>query len=238
MPEPRPDLSPKTWDEVNTTTCYMCACRCGIEVHLKDGQIRYIEGNPRPPGQPRRAVRQGLGRHHAALLAGAAAQAAAARRRARRRRVPRDRLGRGAGARHGMAGADPRTRDPDEARLLHRPRPVAVADRLLGAAVRHAATTPPMAASARSTWRPPASTRSAARSGSSASPTGSAPSYFLLFGVAEDHDSNPIKLGPRQAQGARRQVRLGQPGAHRLFGRSPTNGSASAPAPTGCSCSR
>ena len=23
----------------------MCACRCGINVHLKDGEIRYIEGN-------------------------------------------------------------------------------------------------------------------------------------------------------------------------------------------------
>ena len=42
--------------------------------------------------------------------------------------------------------------------------------------------------------------------------------YFLMFGVAEDHASNPIKIGPRPAQGARRQVRLGQSGAHRLFG--------------------
>lgn len=32
-------------DEVKYTTCYMCACRCGIKVHLKDGQIRYIQGN-------------------------------------------------------------------------------------------------------------------------------------------------------------------------------------------------
>ena len=32
-------------DEVKTTTCYMCACRCGIKVHLKNGDIRYIEGN-------------------------------------------------------------------------------------------------------------------------------------------------------------------------------------------------
>ena len=23
----------------------MCACRCGIDVHIKDGKIRYIEGN-------------------------------------------------------------------------------------------------------------------------------------------------------------------------------------------------
>src|SRR5258707_11814562 len=27
------------------TDCYMCTCRCGIKVHLKDGGIRYIEGN-------------------------------------------------------------------------------------------------------------------------------------------------------------------------------------------------
>ena len=36
-------------DEVKTTTCYMCACRCGIRVHLKDGNIRYIEGNKNHP---------------------------------------------------------------------------------------------------------------------------------------------------------------------------------------------
>ncbi|HUT47875.1 MAG TPA: molybdopterin oxidoreductase family protein [Alphaproteobacteria bacterium] len=32
-------------DEVKKTTCYMCACRCGINVHLKDGEVRFIEGN-------------------------------------------------------------------------------------------------------------------------------------------------------------------------------------------------
>lgn len=36
-------------DEVKYTTCYMCACRCGIKVHLKDGGIRYIEGNRHHP---------------------------------------------------------------------------------------------------------------------------------------------------------------------------------------------
>jgi sulfite dehydrogenase (quinone) subunit SoeA len=34
---------------VKTTTCYMCACRCGIRVHLRDGQVRYIDGNPEHP---------------------------------------------------------------------------------------------------------------------------------------------------------------------------------------------
>ena len=35
--------------EVKETTCYMCACRCGIRVHLRDGEVRYIEGNPDHP---------------------------------------------------------------------------------------------------------------------------------------------------------------------------------------------
>jgi len=34
---------------MKTTTCYMCACRCGIRVHLRDGEIRYIDGNPAHP---------------------------------------------------------------------------------------------------------------------------------------------------------------------------------------------
>jgi len=47
--EPAVDTSPAVSDEVRTTTCYMCACRCGIRVHLKDGRLRYIEGNPKHP---------------------------------------------------------------------------------------------------------------------------------------------------------------------------------------------
>ena len=40
-----PDLNVPSADRITCTTCYMCACRCGIKVHLKDGRIRYIEGN-------------------------------------------------------------------------------------------------------------------------------------------------------------------------------------------------
>lgn len=43
--EPKLALSKPIGDSVKKTTCYMCACRCGINVHLKDGKIRYIEGN-------------------------------------------------------------------------------------------------------------------------------------------------------------------------------------------------
>ncbi|MGA0960652.1 MAG: molybdopterin-dependent oxidoreductase [Sedimenticolaceae bacterium] len=35
--------------ETKTTTCYMCACRCGIRVTLRDGEVRHIEGNPEHP---------------------------------------------------------------------------------------------------------------------------------------------------------------------------------------------
>jgi len=48
--EPKLDTSPHVSDEVRKTTCYMCACRCGIDVHLRAGpdgrmKVRYIEGN-------------------------------------------------------------------------------------------------------------------------------------------------------------------------------------------------
>ncbi|WP_170588662.1 molybdopterin oxidoreductase family protein [Ruegeria arenilitoris] len=43
--QPILDTSPKISDEVRKTTCYMCACRCGINVHMKDGKVAYIEGN-------------------------------------------------------------------------------------------------------------------------------------------------------------------------------------------------
>ena len=47
MPQPSVETSGRV--EVKNTTCYMCACRCGIRVHLRDGEIRYIEGNPEHP---------------------------------------------------------------------------------------------------------------------------------------------------------------------------------------------
>ena len=171
--EPRLELSQPVGDEVKCTTCYMCACRCGIRVHLKDGRIRYIEGNRDHPvnkGVLCAKGSAGIMQHYSPA----------------RLRKPLLRVGeRGAGefreiewdealASRPVAGADPRQRSA-QARLLHRPRPEPGADRLVGAAVRHAATSPPMAASARSTWPPPACTRSAARSGSSASRIGSAP---------------------------------------------------------------
>ena len=45
MTQPTIDTSPPVSDEVRRTTCYMCACRCGINVHMKSGKVSYIEGN-------------------------------------------------------------------------------------------------------------------------------------------------------------------------------------------------
>jgi len=43
--QPELETSPRVSDEIRHTTCYMCACRCGINVHLQDGKVKYIEGN-------------------------------------------------------------------------------------------------------------------------------------------------------------------------------------------------
>ena len=45
MTVPKVETSPPVSDEIRRTTCYMCACRCGINVHLKEGRVSYIEGN-------------------------------------------------------------------------------------------------------------------------------------------------------------------------------------------------
>ncbi len=54
MNQPTLNLSPPVSDEVKQTTCYMCACRCGINVHLKansagEMKVAYIEGNKNHP---------------------------------------------------------------------------------------------------------------------------------------------------------------------------------------------
>jgi anaerobic selenocysteine-containing dehydrogenase len=43
--QPRVETQRPVSDEIRHTTCYMCACRCGINVHLKSGVVTYIEGN-------------------------------------------------------------------------------------------------------------------------------------------------------------------------------------------------
>ena len=40
--QPKIELSKSISDEIKTTTCYMCACRCGIKVYLKDNKVKYL----------------------------------------------------------------------------------------------------------------------------------------------------------------------------------------------------
>jgi anaerobic selenocysteine-containing dehydrogenase len=44
-----PKFENSSAQERKYTTCYMCACRCGIEVTMENGQPRFIRGNPRHP---------------------------------------------------------------------------------------------------------------------------------------------------------------------------------------------
>jgi sulfite dehydrogenase (quinone) subunit SoeA len=41
--------APKSSREIKSTTCYMCACRCGINVTVENGEVRFIQGNPNHP---------------------------------------------------------------------------------------------------------------------------------------------------------------------------------------------
>ena len=102
-------------DEVKTTTCYMCACRCGIRVHLKDGQIRYIEGNPDHPVNRGVLCAKGSAGIMQQDSPAKPDQTALAHRPARVRRVPRDRVGGGVGAWRRLAR--PRSAPTTHARL-------------------------------------------------------------------------------------------------------------------------
>lgn len=44
-----PKFEDHSRQQVKYSTCYMCACRCGIKVTLENNNIRFIEGNPRHP---------------------------------------------------------------------------------------------------------------------------------------------------------------------------------------------
>ena len=48
MNAPLINTSPAVSDEVRKTTCYMCACRCGINVHMKSGKVSYAGDSPQP----------------------------------------------------------------------------------------------------------------------------------------------------------------------------------------------
>ena len=197
------DTSPLVSDEVKQTTCYMCACRCGIDVHIADGKIRYIQGNKRHP------VNRGVicGKGSAGIMQHYSPA---------RLRKPLLRVGeRGAG--------DFREIEWEEALSI-------ATERL----ARIRATDPKKLAfftgrdqsqSLTAWWAQQFGTPNYAAHGGFCSvnmaasglytiggsfwefgePDWDLAKYFMLFGVAEDHDSNPIKigLGKLKARGAK-----------------------------------
>ncbi len=46
---PLPRFEDHENQETKYTTCYMCACRCGIKVTVENEQVRFIQGNPDHP---------------------------------------------------------------------------------------------------------------------------------------------------------------------------------------------
>ncbi len=187
------NTSPPVSDEIRKTTCYMCACRCGINVHMKGGEVVYIEGNRDHP------VNKGVlcGKGSSGLMQHLAPS---------RLRAPLKRVGpRGAGefeeiswdeAYDIAAGWLAPIREKDPKRLAF-------------------FTGRDQSQSFTSWWAQAFGTPNYAAHGGFCSvnmaaggiytmggafwefgqPDWDRTRMFVLFGVAEDHDSNPIKMG-------------------------------------------
>ena len=209
------NTSPAVSDDVKYTTCYMCACRCGIKVHLKNGGIRYIEGNRDHP------VNRGV-------ICGKGASGIMQQQSPAKLSKPLRRVGeRGSG----------------EFREIEWDEAIATAVDWLSA-IR---TTDPkklafftgrdQSQSLTGYWAAQFGTPNFAAHGGFCSvnmaaagmytlggsfwefgePDWEHTRYFMMFGVAEDHDFEPDQDRAVQPAAARREICLGQPGAHRVF---------------------
>ena len=191
--QPTLDTSPKVSDEIRKTTCYMCACRCGINVHLKDGKVAYIEGNKDHP------VNQGV--LCAKGSAGIMQHNAPSRLRAPLRRVgPR-----GSGEFEEISWEEALTQAVDWLKPIREKHPEKLAF----------FTGRDQSQSFTGFWAQGFGTPNFAAHGGFCSvnmaaagiytmggafwefgqPDWDRTKLFMLFGVAEDHDSNPIKMG-------------------------------------------
>ena len=180
-------------DEVKTTTCYMCACRCGIKVHLLNGRVRYIEGNRDHPvnrGVLCAKGSAGIMQHYSPA----------------RLRKPLRRTGpRGAGEFHEIEWEEALTQATDWLSAIRESDPRRLAF----------FTGRDQSQSLTAWWASNFGTPNHAAHGGFCSvnmaaaglytiggsfwefgaPDWEHTRYFMLFGVAEDHDSNPIKIG-------------------------------------------
>ena len=210
------DTSSKISDEVKYTTCYMCACRCGIKVHLKNGGIRYIEGNRHHP------VNRGV-------ICGKGASGIMQQQSPAKLRKPLKRVGeRGAG--------EFREIEWDEAiaTAVEWLAPIRAADPkklafFTGRDQSQALTgywaaqfgTPNFAAHGGFCSVNMAAAGMYTLGGSFwefGEPDWEHTRFLMMFGVAEDHDFEPDQDRAVGAAAARRQVCFGQSGAHRIFG--------------------
>ncbi|WP_354003992.1 molybdopterin oxidoreductase family protein [Pseudotabrizicola algicola] len=203
MSQPYVNTSPQVSDEVRKTTCYMCACRCGINVHLKEGRVSYIEGNRDHP------INKGV---LCAKGASGIMQVTAPS----RLRTPLRRVGpRGSGAFEPISWEDALQTAVDWLRPLRDEAPEKLAF----------FTGRDQSQSFTGWWAQAFGTPNYAAHGGFCSvnmaaagiytlggafwefgaPDWERSKLFVLFGVAEDHDSNPIKIGigKMKARGAR-----------------------------------
>ena len=201
--QPALDLSPRVGDEIRQTTCYMCACRCGINVHLKDGKVAYIDGNRDHP------VNRGV--LCAKGSAGIMQHLSPARLRA-----PLKRTGpRGSGEFEEISWDEALSIATDWLRPLRESAPEKLAfftgrdqSQSFTGWWAQAYGTPNWAAHGGFCSVNMAAAGIYTMGGSFwefGQPDWDRTRLFLLFGVAEDHDSNPIKmgLGKLKARGAR-----------------------------------
>ncbi|MCE2516800.1 MAG: molybdopterin oxidoreductase family protein [Alphaproteobacteria bacterium] len=191
--QPQINTSPSSADRIAKTTCYMCACRCGINVHMKGDDIRYIEGNRDHP------VNQGV--LCAKGSAGIMQHLSPARLRA-----PLKRVGpRGSGEFEEISWEDALTMATDWLAPVRAKDPKKLAF-FTGRDQSQALT---------GWWAQQFGTPNFAAHGGFCSvnmaaggiytiggafwefgsPDWERTELFVLFGVAEDHDSNPIKIG-------------------------------------------
>ncbi|GAB1480568.1 molybdopterin oxidoreductase family protein [Paracoccaceae bacterium] len=203
MSQPQLNLSPAVSDEIRQTTCYMCACRCGINVHLTSGKVSYIEGNRDHP------VNKGV---LCAKGASGIMQVTAPS----RLRAPLRRVGpRGSGAFEEISWEEALQTAVDWLKPLRETAPEKLAF----------FTGRDQSQSFTGWWAQAFGTPNYAAHGGFCSvnmaaggiytiggafwefgqPDWERTKLFVMFGVAEDHDSNPIKigLGKLKARGAR-----------------------------------
>ena len=194
--------------EVRTTTCYMCACRCGIRVHLRDGEVRYIDGNPDHPLNKGIICAKGgsgiMKQYSPARLT--KPLRAPPRQRARRQRLRRDHLGRGVRAARDAPVAHLRATDPKRFALFTGRDQMQA---LTGLFARQFGT-PNYAAHGGFCSVNMAAGMIYTIGGSFwefGGPDLDRAKLFVMIGTAEDHHSNPLKAAIVEVQAQRRPLR-------------------------------